>query len=107
MFTVKLYANGKQRILSCESVTSYAWDHGTAFQLTLHQRDAAQDAAYNVGDPAGCPQSCSGEIWWERAIIENATGKTTQIISHGYMGDLPPGSPGQRGTTGHGRVRPA
>ena len=98
MFTVKLYSNngGKMKILSCESVTSYAWDHGTSFQLKLHQKDQNLDYAYNVGNADGCDRKFAegdDSIWWECAIIENAAGKTTQIISYGGPGNVPVSRP--------------
>lgn len=78
MFTLKLQAWPRTRIIECESVTIYCYDHGTSYQITAHQRDG-NDRAFYAGDD-NVPKTYLSDEWFERVIIENAAGKTTQII---------------------------
>lgn len=87
MFTIKLYRDSgwRQRILEAESFTILRPNEGdTVAEITLHRalgpngeyRDERHDVTYGCDGPhAGSPEA------WERAIIENAMGKTTEMIS--------------------------
>lgn len=85
MFTIKFYsttspnspAGYRQKILQADSFTILRMDDGTA-EITLHQKDHAEDRRFDInGDPAqdGWPPR------FESAIIENAAGKTTEMIN--------------------------
>lgn len=85
MFTIKLYNGGRQRILSAESFTILRSDteDNKGAEITLHQKNPSDDRRYdvtNVNSPIGFPER------FDRAIIENAAGKTTEIISIGCPG---------------------
>lgn len=77
MFTLKLYQADKIRIVECESVTVYRWANGAA-QVTLHQKPGGFDSVACVGDPP--PMAADGSMVYDRAIVENASGKTTEMI---------------------------
>lgn len=76
MFTVKLYQNEKSRILEAESFTIVRTTIGA--EITLHQKDPAKDARYDVGSTKGDNEPTD---YYDRAIIENMNGKTTEMIS--------------------------
>lgn len=85
MFTIKLYSdNGcRQRILSAESFTVLRMGSspgGDEAEITLHQKDQNNDVRYDIKPHAPLPNDYSGPVIYQRAIIENAAGKTTEII---------------------------
>lgn len=76
MFTLKFYTNdlALTRIFEAESLTILRFDG--ASEITLHQR-VGDDFRIDVSSatPAeGCPRV------FQKAIIENSNGKTTEII---------------------------
>lgn len=88
MFTIKFYSTGlgaiaspngyRQVIKQAESFTILRGDDGTA-EITLHQKDQADDFRIDIAD------STTRQDGWppcfESAIIENAAGKTTEMIN--------------------------
>lgn len=83
MFTIKLYTGGgpdgyKQRILSADSFTILRGDDGSA-EITLHNGNDGK--RYDIGfvDPEK-PRPDGWPDIWERAIIENVAGRTTEMI---------------------------
>lgn len=79
MFTIKLYNGGRQKILSAESFTILRGpiSANSAAEITLHQKNPADDVRYDVTNeirPEGWPER------FDKAIIENAAGRTTEII---------------------------
>lgn len=85
MFTIKFYSTGpnspggyRQKILEAESFTILRSDDGTA-EITLHQKDQAFDHRIDIAD-SGTPRPEGWPASFESAIIENAAGKTTEII---------------------------
>lgn len=74
MFTIKLYAEGRQRILSAQSFTVLRDAFGA--EITLHQTNQADDKRYDVS----LVDTGSVELKYHKAIIENAAGRTTEII---------------------------
>jgi hypothetical protein len=97
MFTIKLYSDdgGRQIIKEAESFTILRGNG--EFEITLHQRMQHEDRRYDVKPdikasyPAGTPPR------FAKAIIENSSGRTTQILAlgpgPGLAGDEPPRSP--------------
>jgi len=97
MFTIKLYRDGnfRQRILEAESFTIIRQDSGIA-EITLHRPVGPNgefcDVRYDItGDNM---LDAPGPERFERAIIENAAGKTTEII--GFAPRLDSQSPQSR-----------
>jgi len=84
MFTIKLYSTGpghpdgyRQVIKSAESFTILRGDDGSA-EITLHQKFSENDSRVDIcGDPR--PEHFPPRF--ESAIIENAAGKTTEMIN--------------------------
>lgn len=85
MFTIKFYGSDgcRQIIREADSFTILRCprgpeDDGSA-EITLHQKNQAEDCRFDVADESkwieGWPRRFS------KAIIENAAGKTTEIIA--------------------------
>lgn len=82
MFTIKLYTeNGfRQKILEAESFTilrGSASPEGDEAEITLHQKNG-DGVRYDIRPQQ--PDGYEGPAVFQRAIIENAAGKTTEII---------------------------
>ena len=79
MFTIKLYQDaGRQKIIAAESFTILSGgDHGEA-EITLHQKNQNDDVRYDIRPEP--PEGYEGPTIFQRAIIENMAGKTTEII---------------------------
>jgi hypothetical protein len=81
MFTIKLYsADGfRQVIRQAESFTVLRSSDGLA-EITLHQKNPAEDSRVDIKNEAD--QACSfSPPCFGKAIIENAAGRTTEIIA--------------------------
>ena len=83
MFTIKFYSTGpnspggyRQVIKQAESFTILRSDDGSA-EITLHQKDQSYDTRIDIGD---CSTAEGYPPRFESAIIENAAGKTTEMI---------------------------
>lgn len=93
MFTIKLYRDDgfRQRIHEADDFTILRTGlHPDAapvsgwVEITAHRKNG-EDFRFDVGDS---PSQPSGGVW-ERAIIENAAGRTTEIIGrHPPQGSL-------------------
>ena len=88
MFTIKLYGDlgHRQRILEAESFTILRVSDG--FEVTLHRPPsmAHDDCRYDIKNAWPEPKTSDEQQgqWparFDRAIIENAAGKTTEIVS--------------------------
>jgi hypothetical protein len=88
MFTLKLYMDDRTRIVSADSFTIYHYST-CAMQVTAHQKDAADDSCFYVGDPSNAVVPCV-DFWYERAFIENSSGKTTESICPPLRASMPP-----------------
>jgi hypothetical protein len=86
MFTIKFYQTGpggsRQVIKQAESFTILRSDDGSA-EITLHQKDQGDDRRIDIVDcgPNGPKRPEGWPPCFESAIIENAAGKTTEMIS--------------------------
>lgn len=85
MFTIKFYSdNGyRQKILSAESFTILRGGPspgGDEAEITLHQKDQNDDVRYDIRHENPVAVGYEGPPRYQRAIIENAAGKTTEII---------------------------
>jgi hypothetical protein len=85
MFTVKLYSHSgyRQVILEAESFTILHNQDGTR-EVTLH-RPLGPSGEYNdVRHDIGPEQErdCIQPSLWARAIIENAAGRTTEMVNY-------------------------
>jgi hypothetical protein len=94
MFTIKFYSdNGhRQKILSAESFTILRGTQspsGDEAEITLHQKNPNDDVRYDIKFDAPQEVGYSGPIRYQRAIIENAAGKTTEIIQLQTSNALP------------------
>ncbi len=86
MFTIKFYSmsqlspgNYRQVIKQAESFTVLRGDDGSA-EITLHQKDPADDRRIDIAD-GSTPRPEGWPPCFESAIIENAAGKTTEMIN--------------------------
>lgn len=94
MFTIKLYKydGTNTRIYEAESFSVLRSPSNRApwwAEITAHMKDASAGIRFDVGDS---PYQPSGGIW-EKAIIENAGGRTTEIIGN----DVPYRAPEAQG----------
>lgn len=79
MFTIKFYTNsGRQRIYSGDSFTILRDNKTGEAEITVH-RKAGDDFRADVVLP-GTPRPENWPETFTRAIIENAAGKTTEVI---------------------------
>lgn len=84
MFTVKLYAEGKCRLIEADAVTVY-WYNSSAAQISIHRNakfdGTVADEALFVGYPDSTNIKFSeSTLWWAEAYVENAAGRTTESI---------------------------
>lgn len=90
MFTLKLQQHSprqpdnspsKVRIVAAESFTLYWYGGNGACQITAHRKDSADDKCFWVGSPQAVDHGLPIDaIMYDRAFIENAAGKTTEMI---------------------------
>lgn len=80
MFTIKFYTDqGRQIIREAESFTILHGNDGSA-EITLHQANPAHDCLIHI-DSSDTKRPEGWAPLFQKAIIENAAGKTTQIIT--------------------------
>lgn len=81
MFTIKFYGeNGSRvRIFSAESFTILRNEDSSEAEITLHQKNSSDDFRIDIL-PRGtvCADGCPP--YFQKAIIENDSGRTTAII---------------------------
>jgi len=84
VFTIKLYSENDCRLVikSAESFTILRGkdDEGGEAEITLHQKNQSDDMRVDIKhepNPPGWPRT------FAKAIIENAQGRTTEIIALG------------------------
>lgn len=82
MFTIKLYADGayRMKIMQADEFTvlrSFS-DAGDAWSEITAHRKSGDDIRFDVGNSPALPD---GGVW-EKVIIENAAGRTTEIIGY-------------------------
>ena len=96
MFTLKFYSdNGlRQRVLSAESLTILRAEDGAA-EVTLHQKNTNEDTRIDIS--WDLPSTSYAPPTYQQVIVENAAGKTTEIITLGPdPKDLPKNQPKDR-----------
>lgn len=81
MFTIKFYGEGNHRVVikSAESLTILRGDDGSA-EITLHQKNQNDDYRIDVAHDMKASYHEGYPPRYHRAIIENAAGKTTEMI---------------------------
>jgi hypothetical protein len=79
MFTVKLYREGRLRVLAALSFTVVE-DCDAVKQITLHRGDSVDDECFWIGSVIDARSHVDGHRLYDRAIVENANGKTTEMI---------------------------
>jgi hypothetical protein len=87
MFTIKFYSGDgcRQVIKEADSFTilrsPHSDDDGTA-EITLHQKNQADDCRIDIADngPNGPNRAEGWPPVYGKAIIENAAGRTTEIV---------------------------
>jgi hypothetical protein len=92
MFTIKFYSGDgcRQIIREAESFTILRCppgdDDGVA-EITLHQKLGFEDRRIDIGDdgPNGPKRPDGWPPLFAKAIIENSSGRTTEIIHAGVM----------------------
>jgi hypothetical protein len=79
MFTVKLYGKDRARITRADFLTII--DESEFLKgITLHHANAGDDEVYYVGTITAGTAYADQHRTYDRAIIENAAGKTTEIL---------------------------
>lgn len=85
MFTIKFYGDfgSRIRILTAQSFTVLRISGG--HEITVHQKNGMDDARYDVKEPwpeatTSDQQASQWPVRFQRAIIENENGKTTDIF---------------------------
>jgi hypothetical protein len=80
MFTIKLYQDaGRQKIMAAESITILrGGDNPSEAEITLHLKNG-EGVRYDI-KAAPPPIGYDWQTIFQRAIIENMAGKTTEII---------------------------
>lgn len=101
MFTIKFYSDDgfRQRILEADSFTILRGRDGSA-EITLHQKSGDDSSRIDIRGANGGPEK-EGPPFYQRAIIENAAGKTTEMIGSfapGQSGDGRPPAGRDKGT---------
>lgn len=80
MFTIKAYKHNEFscRVLSAKSLTILRLEDGSA-EITLHQHSGHDDSRIDIGsDDVG--RTAGSPDLYEKVIVENEFGKTTEII---------------------------
>lgn len=80
MFTIKLYAGWRTAIYAADFLTILRDDEGA--EITLH-RKSGDDIRFDVCPDVGKPIIVGEPARFTKAIIENAVGKTSEIIDYG------------------------
>lgn len=84
MFTIKFYSHegGRQRIEAADSFTILRMDQVGGAEITLHRKNPSDDIRVDIGPHRNCvPVGGWPNDVFQKAIIENAAGRTTEIIS--------------------------
>lgn len=77
MFTLKFYANETRRLRIEEADSLTILRDGESAEITMHRR-AGDDIRLDVTDRE--PATSDAPLTYEKVIIENSAGKTTEII---------------------------
>lgn len=82
MFTIKFYAHMGcwVRIYSAESFTVLKDFKTGEAEITLHQKNPSDDFRIDIKHASAPPSELPWPAFYQKAIIENAAGKTTEII---------------------------
>lgn len=94
MFTIKLIRNqtpdAGQRLRICEAQSFTIINESPALKgITLHRASQADDEVYYVGTMTPATAYADEYRVYDRAIIENAAGKTSEVIWARPVGDSP------------------
>ncbi len=80
MFTIKFYTSaGRSIIRSAESFTILRTEETGEAEITLHQRNSADDCRIDIVKP-GIPRDPNWPPAYEWAFIENDSGRTVETI---------------------------
>lgn len=81
MFTIKFYSDGgfRQRILAAESFTILRRSADGGAEITMHQKNG-EGLRLDIM-PKDSPMSEGHPPFYQKAIIENAAGRTTEIVT--------------------------
>ena len=84
MFTIKFYTNdnARQIIRSAESFTILRDEDKGEYEITMHQKNQNEDSRIDIL-PVGTPRDPMWPPVFQKAIIENGAGRTTEIIHAG------------------------
>ncbi len=80
MFTLKLYSEGRSRIVEAHSFSINRIDRH-ASMIAVHSGADSVEMLFYVGWPDESEALQEVLLWHERAFIENAAGKTTEVIT--------------------------
>lgn len=86
MFTVKFYTEDgyRQVIKTAESFTILRGGDDGGAEITLHQKSPGDSCRIDIG-PLGTERPEGWPPLFQKAIIENAAGRTTEIIASGCV----------------------
>lgn len=93
MFTIKFYGDGgfRQRILEAESFTILRHGADGGAEITMHQKNG-EGLRFDIR-PKDTPVTGSHPPFYQKAIIENAAGRTTEIVTLQSMPRYPGADP--------------
>ncbi len=85
MFTVKFYNESGSRIVlkEAESFTILKSLDGSGAEISLHQKNSADDIRIDIGYEENVGRDVNWPPIYQKAIIENSHGRTTEIIGLG------------------------
>lgn len=85
MFTIKLYDGNKSRLYEAEYFTVFRENRGSSdgpcfewAEITAHGVPGSDDLRFDIGQSPYEPNGGN----WRRAIIENQSGRTTEILDY-------------------------
>ena len=86
MFTIKFYSEDgyRTRIMSAESFTILRGVENGSSEITLHQKNISDSMRIDIGSPR-LKETIDMPPIYQKAIIENANGRTTEIIGINQM----------------------
>lgn len=82
MFTIKFYsADGYRQIIKeAESFTILRGEDGSSAEITLHQKNQSEDSRIDIKYDLPPDIAPIMPATFAKAIIENAAGRTTEVI---------------------------
>lgn len=72
----------KQRLVSADIVNVYTLRHGELFEVAGESKDGTSCSFYVANQDLPRPYGFADSVdMWDRAYIENASGKTTRVVN--------------------------